>query len=238
MVKTDIEQSKTSWKTFVEVLRGNNTMTKVKESLKISHPSALSQLQKFEKAGYFTGEKSGKLKVYSINWQKLKLYMLNNIIKPMVGAEGIAIVEVLQRDEFMTNLIEYFYKDVVLSCILNPIVEVSTEGGTQTLADIAISKMSFADFKNIVEESRKDMIGEKFHLLYKQYPLAESTINESLEALFRFLLEVSQKGESKMKLDERFSRFMSDFRKIASSIEGKGMYKKVFSDRFLQRFAK
>lgn len=238
MVKIPVEHSQTSWKTFIEVLRGNNTMTKIKKSLKISHPSVLSQLQKLEKAGYFLSEKSGRIKVYEISWEKLKFYLLNSIIRPVVGTDVIGIVEVMQRDEFLTNLVEYFYKDVVLSCVLNPIVEVSTEDGTKTLKDLAKSDMTFVDFKNIVEESRKNMMDEKFYLLYKQYPLAESTLHESLLELFGFLSELVKLPDGKVKFDEKFSKFMEDFKKIVGSMEGTGMYKRVFFAKLLQRFSK
>jgi DNA-binding transcriptional ArsR family regulator len=235
MVKIPVESSKSSWKVFVEVLRGNNTMTKIKKSLKISHPSALSQLQRLEKAGYLTSEKGGRIKVYSINWQKLKLYLLNDIMKPMAGTEGIGLIEILQKDEFLTTIVEYFYKDVVLSCILNPIVEVSTEGGTQTLTDLAGSEINYSDFKNVLEESRKNLIDEKFYLLYKEYPESESTIHDSVYELLLFLIRAADDHEQK-NLESRFKKFLVDFRKIMESFEGRGIYKTVFLNRFFGRF--
>ena len=40
-----------------------------------------------------------------------------------------------------------------------------------------------------------------------------------------------------MKFEERFKKFIDDFKKVVGSFEGNGMYKKVFLSKLLQRFS-
>jgi DNA-binding Lrp family transcriptional regulator len=233
MVKIDVERSKTAWMVFVEVLRGNNTMTAIKKSLKISHPSALDQLQKLEKAGYITGEKGGRTKVYTLNWEKLRKYIVNGLIIPKTGMDAQNEAQLLETDEVMLKMVRYFYEDVVISGILNPIVEISSTSGNQSLLDAAQSTDTYSDYRNILDESRRNMMEERFQLLYKQYPETQSTIHESLEHLSYFLMACSRQPE---KYGKRLSVFFGKLKRIFEDMEGSGIYNKVFFEKMLERF--
>jgi hypothetical protein len=246
MVQLAVEDSKAAWKVLIEVLRGNSTMTAVKKSLKITHPSALEQLQRLEKKNYISGERLGRQKFYTMNWSGFRQFLLLDLVKPKTEAKVQNVIDSLGLDKNLDHLIERYFRSIVLGGVLNFVVELSVDGEPMSIEDIAKTNDDPFDYERIVEEARKNMLDSEFSELYKKNEYSLSTIKEAMERFLdrmisfsnSIMIDIKDKKIKEDDLEPEFFKICMSLDVISKNMKTQGIYRDVLFEKLVQFYIK
>ncbi len=246
MVRLAVEDSRAAWKVLVEVLRGNNTMTAVKKSLRITHPSTLEQLQRLEKNGYITGERQGRQKFYTMNWAGFKNFMLLELVEPKADAKVQNLIDKLKIEHNIDGLIEKYFRFIVLGGVLNFVIELSVDGKSMSVEEMAKMNDDPYEYERIVEEARKNVLGSEFAELYKKNEYSTSTVGEAMERFFNsmvsfsstIMMDIKDKKVREDDLEPEFFEFCKSLNEISKSMTTQGIYRNSLFEKLIQFYIK